>query len=91
VVVYLAVVITAYRAYALTRFSFAPQPKTLRDLYLREPNSTTQERVLDTLVEVFRRNQRVVARKVRWIRASFVALLAETFVVGLLLLTQNLH
>lgn len=87
---YVAVVITSYIAYALTKWTNAPEPNKFREGARTMNTLDLQNKLIDAILGSINQNQGRLAAKIGWVRAASILLLVEVAVVAILLLISNL-
>ncbi len=88
VVVYLAVVFAAWKAYGVRTYHRAPEPNALRKDYLFRDPEFTKRRLIATMANCYSRDLDTINNKVRWTKAALIALGIEGVCLALLTLVQ---
>ena len=77
-----AALVAGITAVAPGTFNRPPRPRTLRDEYLWEDPRKTKRAVLDTLIEAYSANARLLARRHRSFMRAFATAGAATVILG---------
>ncbi len=87
---YLWVVIMAYQAYRLRKYSNAPEPKILIGAYQDVSVEETQRDILDALVIAIDTNEKKLKAKAFWTRWALNALVGESVALAVILIVEAL-
>lgn len=88
-VAYFVTAWTAYQAFTVRKYDYAPTPTRLLD-YVRDAEWFTKARVVKAMEVVYEDNATVYGEKAKWLRRSLWALTAQVVVLGLALMAEIL-
>lgn len=87
-VTFLVLVLCAYRAYQLRRYTLVPNLATLLDEYWSAPLAVTKADLVVTLADAFKDNEVLVRDKVWWTKAVLICLALQAGWLVLMALIQ---
>lgn len=87
---FLVTTIPAAIAYRVRAYNGVAHPETLFDEYLGEDENTTKADVSKSMIDAYKRNEKLITRKAFWAGFSLYALLFEVVVLSSVILSQTI-
>ena len=80
--VVLSLLASACGIFLIGKFQWAPRPEALREFYLSGQTHDTKLAIIDTQIEVYKRNRKHISQKAWFMKTSFFTVLCSAFIIG---------
>jgi len=88
-IVYFATTLSACLAYMVRGYRYAPNPTELYQSYLSREERSTKAEVFRAMLEAFKENDKILRKRLFWVRTAFIAFGCEVVMLVLVLLVQT--